>query len=57
MSEKKSSFKSYFGEFPGQVETSQSRTMFYTPLKTCCPRENGSVRQRRALADRRGEIY
>ena len=41
----KSSFKSYFGEFPGHVETSQSRTMFYTPLKTCCPRENGSARR------------
>ena len=40
---KKSSFKSYFGEFPGHVETSQSRTMFYTPLKTSCPRENGSA--------------
>ena len=36
----KSSFKSYFGEFP-----SQSRTMFYAPLKTCCPRENGSARR------------
>ena len=41
----KSSFKSYFGECRGHVETSQSRTMFYTPLKTCCPRENGSARR------------
>ena len=49
---KKSSFKSYFGEFPGHFETSQSRTMFYTPLKTCCPRENGSARRGVACTSR-----
>ena len=49
---KKSSFKSDFGEFPGHVETSQSRTMFYIPLKTCCPREKGSARRGAACTSR-----
>ena len=51
---KKSSFKSYFGEFTG----TQSRTIFYTPLKTCCPRENGSVRRGAACTSQytRGDL-